>query len=79
MWGLRRDNYNYYLPACCRCWREGDGKYVVGHNEHSPRCKHTPSGGTGGYADGKTPCNRIIGQGKTKIDAIESAREYLSI
>lgn len=67
-----------YLPKCCRCWRD-NGRYVVDHDEHSPACRHTPSGGTGGSPDGRTRCNRIIGSGATRREAISEARYSLGL
>lgn len=70
--------HNVYLPACCQCWLE-NGTFLVGHNEHSPRCRHTPSGGTGGKPDGRTRCNRIIGKGETRTEAALQARQTLGM
>lgn len=67
-----------YLPPCCSCWWD-NGKYVVGHNEHSEKCKHTPSGGTGGFPDKKTMCDRIIGKGPTRQAAIQDGRKYFNL
>jgi len=69
-------SHSYYLPRCCRCWWDS-GQYVVGHTETSRHCRHTPSGGSGGSADGKMCCNRIIGHGATAWEAIANARENL--
>lgn len=66
------------LPKCCEILADGAGGYKVGHDEKSPQCKHTPSGGNGGYPDGVTPCNRIVGHGKTKTAAVDDAIEHLS-
>ena len=64
---------NYHLPRCMFVRRDCSGRYEVCHTETSPHCHHTPSGGTGGFPDGITPCNRVIGHGKTKGEAIVSA------
>ena len=65
-----------YLPPCCTCRQNGAGGYEVTHTETDSRCRHTPSGGTGGYQDGKTKCNRIVGHGSTRGEAIQAARRY---
>lgn len=67
-----------YLPKCCWCRADGAGRYEVAHTETDSACKHRPSGGTGGRPDGRTPCNRIIGHGRTKGEAIQAAREYFA-
>ena len=69
----------YYLPKCCYARNDGAGGYEVCHTETDASCHHTPSGGTGGRQDGATPCNRIIGSGRTKRDAIEDARLTLGV
>lgn len=66
-----------YLPKCCWVRADGAGRYEVAHTETDSACRHRPTGGTGGRPDGKTPCNRIIGRGQTKIEAIQAARNYL--
>lgn len=70
---------NYYLPKCCECEWNNAGEYMVTHEESSPSCRHRPSGGTGGRPDGHTTCNRVIGYGKTTIEAISEAREVLGL
>lgn len=67
----------YYLPACCCVQQDGAGGYEVAHTETDSRCRHRATGGMGGCADGRTKCNRIIGHGHTRIEAITKAREYL--
>ena len=68
-----------YLPKCCTVRPDGAGGYEVAHTETSADCRHTPSGGTGGYQDGVTRCNRIIGVGPTRRDAIYGARQTLGL
>lgn len=68
-----------YLPRCCNVGRDCSGCYEVAHVETSAYCKHVPSGGTGGRPDGKTPCNRVIGHGRTRTEAIQDARLYLDL
>lgn len=70
---------SYYLPKCCSIHRECNGSFVIVHYEMSAKCLHQKSGGTGGYEDGITPCNRAIGHGKTIREAIEDARGYLNV
>ena len=70
---------SYYLPKCCWCRQDGAGCYEVAHTETDSHCSHTPSGGTGGRADGVTPCNRIIGSGATRGEAIGDARDTLGM
>ncbi len=70
---------SYYIPRCCFVRDDGAGGYEVAHRETSHRCGHTPSGGTGGFADGETPCDRIIGHGQTVQDAVNDAREYFGL
>jgi len=70
---------SYYLPKCCRTRRDGAGGYEVCHTETSSQCRHTPSGGTGGRPDGQTPCNRIVGHGRTRRAAIRDARDYFGL
>jgi len=70
---------SYYLPPCCWVRQDGAGGYEVAHTETDSRCKHAPSGGTGGYPDGKTKCNRIIGSGRTRREAIINARQNLGL
>jgi heat shock protein HslJ len=67
-----------YIPPCCACWWD-NGQYVVGHDEHHAKCRHTPSGGTAGKPDGVTMCNRIIGHGRTRAEAIDVARVSLGM
>lgn len=69
----------YYLPTCCFVRWDGAGGYEVCHTETDPDCRHEPSGGTGGRADGVTTCNRIIGHGNTKANAIADARQCLGL
>ena len=73
------ETMSYYLPKCCYTRSDGAGGYEVCHDEDDDNCRHTPSGGTGGYPDGVTTCNRIIGHGRTVRDAIEDARGYLGL
>jgi len=68
---------SYYLPKCCWVRQDGSGGYEVAHTETDRSCRHRPSGGTGGSQDGRTRCNRIIGSGRTKYDAIVDARRML--
>lgn len=68
-----------YLPKCCTVRYDGAGGYEVAHTETDSRCRHKPSGGTGGFQDGETCCNRIIGNGHTRKAAIRAAREYLGM
>jgi hypothetical protein len=63
-----------YLPRCCFVRQTNAGDYEVCHAETSTVCKHRPSGGRGGKPDGVTPCNRIIGHGKTITEARRNAR-----
>ena len=70
---------SHYLPRCCECVADGAGGYAVQHTETAPGCRHTPSGGTAGRQDGVTPCNRIIGHGRTQGAAIADARAVLGI
>jgi len=70
---------SYYLPVCCFVRLDGAGGFEVAHMETSSRCRHRPSGGTGGRSDGTTCCNRIIGSGKTRGEAINEARENLDL
>ena len=68
-----------YLPACACVRMDGAGGYEVCHTETSQKCRHTPSGGTGGRPDGRTYCNRIVGRGHTMGAAIRDAREYFGL
>jgi hypothetical protein len=68
-----------YLPSCCRAWRDESGQWVVGHDEHNANCRHTPSGGTGGRQNRERKCDRIIGHGKTRREAVEQARLALDM
>lgn len=70
---------SYYLPKCCCVRMDGAGGYEVAHTETSRYCRHTPSGGTGGRRDYQTPCNRIIGKGRTQGEAILRARENMGL
>ncbi len=67
-----------YLPRCCTAWFD-NGQWVVGHDEHSPSCRHEPSGGHAGRQDGQTRCNRIIGNGPTRAAAVAEARAVLDM
>lgn len=67
-----------YLPKCCMVRPDGAGRYEVAHTETDSYCKHNRSGGTGGFADGITPCNRIISHGITRGEAARGARDYLA-
>ena len=69
---------NRYLPPCCRVAATNAG-YEIQHTETADECRHTPSGGTGGYQDGRTRCNRIIGHGSTRAAAITQARAVLGL
>ncbi len=66
------------LPLCYEVLQDNAG-YVVVHRETSRHCIHTPSGGTGGYPDGKTPCDRVVARGKNSRDAIENAKECVNV
>ena len=68
-----------YLPKCCWVRQDGSGRYEVAHTETDSRCRHEPTGGTGGSPDGHTRCNRIIASGSSRAEAIEEAREYLGL
>lgn len=68
-----------YLPRCCDVVPDGGGGYEVAHTETDSHCRHEPSGGTGGHADGVTRCNRIIGRGKTRGLAIVQARQHFGL
>lgn len=68
---------SYHLPKCCVAFRDESGTWKVGHNESRIECTHPKTGGTRGRVDGITPCDRIIGRGETKADAVADAREYL--
>lgn len=68
-----------YLPKCCFVRPDGAGEYEVCHAETSADCKHTPSGGTAGRPDGRTPCNRIVGRGYTRSEAINDAHGRMTL
>jgi hypothetical protein len=68
-----------YLPKCCWTRPDGAGGYEVAHAETDPSCRHIPSGGTAGYMDGRTRCNRIIGKGRTRTEARLDARTYFAL
>lgn len=68
-----------YLPPCCFVRQDGAGGYEVCHTETSAACRHTPSGGTAGRPDGRTPCNRVLSHGHTTGEAIERARVRLGL
>ncbi len=70
---------SYYLPKCCACFWDGTRYIVVHYERDRSNCHHVPSGGTAGYQDGKTPCNRVVGRGSTKIDAIADARAHFEM
>jgi len=63
------------LPKCCTVFWDNGGQWVVAHWETWETCSHAKSGGRGGHLDG-TPCNRAIGHGATKGEAIADALEY---
>mgnify|MGYP001565152502 CR=1 FL=1 len=67
---------NRYIPRCCFVRPDGAKGYEVCHEETSVECRHDGSGGEGGRQTGR-PCNRIIGNGRTRGDAIEDARRTL--
>jgi hypothetical protein len=69
----------YVVPKCCCVQWNNAGRYEVAHTETDPCCRHTPSGGTGGRQDGVTPCNRIIGHGRTVAEAVRAARLHLGL
>ena len=68
-----------YLPRCCFVRFTNVGDYEVCHEETASACRHRPSGGTAGYEDGRTPCNRIIARGGTRGEAIAVARMSLGM
>jgi hypothetical protein len=66
---------NRYLPKCVTVFWD-NGRYVAVHWETSARCKHTLSGDR---AHDSKPCNRAIGHGATRGEAIRKARKYFNL
>jgi len=69
------------LPKCVKIRQTCAGTYEICHQETSIHCNHEPSGEMN-WLDGgnsRKPCNRILGEGKTRKEARELAKEFFDV